>query len=170
MSTSVRRPMRRPVVLAAMLVAAAALAACGSEEADSPQPTPAPVAAPGDAAALVVQTQDRQFTTNIGIWARYDDTKGTPLELGPPADDAKDEAAGGKSMPFAQGTVFWSQATGAKVVRGAVLTTYLDLGGPGGKLGYPISDETVDGEETFSDFEHGRIALAAGEMTVTYTE
>ncbi|WP_298599858.1 hypothetical protein [uncultured Sphingorhabdus sp.] len=48
---------------------------------------------------------------------------------------------------------------GPKVVTGAIGGAYSGTGGPGGKLGLPISDElsTRDGKGRFNRFEHGRI-------------
>lgn len=165
-------PVRRIHRIAAIVAVSAlggVVAACGGSESGAPDAPPeseSAAAQPADAAVLVVQTQDREFSTIVGIWARYDDTRGTPLEIGPPTADAVDEPGGGKSMPFERGTVYWSPTTGAKVVRGALLQTYLDEGGPGGGLGYPVGDETVEGARVFSEFEGWVIALEAGEMSV----
>ncbi|WP_245617422.1 LGFP repeat-containing protein [Amycolatopsis taiwanensis] len=47
-----------------------------------------------------------------------------------------------------------STTTGAWALRGLVLAHYRDLGGPGGLLGFPTSDETwtADGEGSYNDF------------------
>jgi uncharacterized protein with LGFP repeats len=44
-------------------------------------------------------------------------------------------------------------------VRGAILAKFEQLGGPGGVLGFPRTDETatIDGEGRFNHFEHGSI-------------
>lgn len=122
------------------------------------------------ATPLVVQTQDKEFKTITGIWARFDDSQGTPLELGAPLEDARDEPGGGQSMRFAQGTVFWTRATGAKIVRGEILNTYLDVGGPGGDLGYPVSDEASTDGAVRSEFEHGAIELKDAAIRVEYVQ
>jgi uncharacterized protein with LGFP repeats len=56
-------------------------------------------------------------------------------------------------------SIFWSQDTDAHIVAGEILDEYLKLGGPLGKLGYPISDEmdTPDGQGRVSHFEEGYI-------------
>jgi len=41
------------------------------------------------------------------------------------------------------------------VVAGAILSQYLALGGPGGAVGYPLSDATTSGRQTF---QHGTLA------------
>jgi len=49
---------------------------------------------------------------------------------------------GGTAQNYVGGRIYYSPATGAHAVRGAILTHYLALGGPGGLLGLPTSDET----------------------------
>ena len=41
---------------------------------------------------------------------------------------------------FQGGSLYWSSATGARVVAGAVRTGWGSAGGPGGALGYPVTD------------------------------
>ena len=55
--------------------------------------------------------------------------------------------------------IYWSRASCAHVVMGQILNLYLKLGGPKGKLGYPIEDETYSSDHygRISRFEHGEI-------------
>jgi len=55
--------------------------------------------------------------------------------------------------------IYWSRGTCAHVVMGQILKLYLELGGPNGKLGYPIDDETYSPDHygRISLFEHGEI-------------
>jgi uncharacterized protein with LGFP repeats len=70
---------------------------------------------------------------------RYDDLGGTTGLLGWPTGD--DTAVpGGYLTTFSGGTLFWSQATGAKMVRGALLAKYTGFGGPA-VLGFPTADD-----------------------------
>ena len=65
------------------------------------------------------------------------------------------------------GEFFWlaaAQSTGnAYLIKGALLTEYENQGGPSGKLGYPISDPTTGGRQTF---EGGALA-GSPVLTVT---
>ncbi|GAA5188397.1 hypothetical protein GCM10023346_00340 [Arthrobacter gyeryongensis] len=60
---------------------------------------------------------------------------------------------------FQKGVYFWSAATGAHYVKGAIKSTYEGLGWSWGRLGYPTSDESGAwlGNEIRQDFEHGSI-------------
>lgn len=52
------------------------------------------------------------------------------------------------------GSAYWSPATGAWSVRGAIRDHYFSLGGPTGLLGYPVTDESVtpDGAGRYNHF------------------
>ena len=49
---------------------------------------------------------------------------------------------GGVAQNFARGRMFWSPATGARGMWGGLLARYEALGGPGGPLRLPTTDET----------------------------
>ncbi len=119
-------------------------------------------AAPAAGAAaddpIVVKIGEEEFLTNMAIYRRYDDAKETPLALGAPVAPAE-VLEGGKKQDFADGAIFWSPQTGAQIVRGQILATYRDNGGPAGRLGWPVSDEIADGEVIYSDFQRGQIRL-----------
>jgi uncharacterized protein with LGFP repeats len=51
----------------------------------------------------------------------------------------------GTGQNFAGGKIFYSPATGANVLTGQVLAKYESVGGPGGDLGFPTSNETDGG-------------------------
>jgi uncharacterized protein with LGFP repeats len=67
--------------------------------------------------------------------------------------------ADGTVQRFQRGRIYWSAPTGAHLVTGAIAVAYDQLGGPGGVLGFPTSDETVapDGAGRFNDFTVGSI-------------
>lgn len=134
-----------PVAVAMSLV----LGACGIDE------QPAEAAADD---AVVVQIGDARFDTIAAIYDRYDDAKGSPLALHAPVAPAE-QLDGGMMQEYSAGTIYWSPETGAHIVRGQILDTYLDHGGPSGPLGWPVSDETVEGELVYSEFQKGRIRL-----------
>ena len=173
-NTSGRKALAGVVLVGLGVVALSACAgtgqpASGQEPVQAQQTTAGAQGTSSSTAAdtpMMVQTQNESFSTIAGIWARYDDTTGTPLELGGPSGDVREEPGDGRSMPFANGTVYWSPETGAFIVRGEILRTYQELRGPGGDLGYPVDDETNGDGETRSDFQHGSIVLRGGEIRV----
>ncbi|MFI1147443.1 FG-GAP-like repeat-containing protein [Streptomyces sp. NPDC020817] len=59
-------------------------------------------------------------------------------------------AAGGK------GGIFWSTETGAWSVHGSIYATYVSLGGPASRIGYPVTDETNVGDGSVARFNHFR--------------
>ncbi|WP_172800217.1 hypothetical protein [Mycobacterium sp. IS-1556] len=73
---------------------------------------------------------------------------------GPPYQIGED----GLGQNFAGGKIFYSPATGARVVTGQVLAKYESLGGPEGELGFPVSSEADGGLPTAS-----RVARFAAE-------
>lgn len=107
---------------------------------------------------IVVKIGEEEFLTNMAIYRRYDDAKETPLALGAPVAPAE-ALEGGKKQDFADGAIFWSPQTGAQIVRGQILATYRDNGGPAGRLGWPVSDEITEREVIYSDFQRGQIRL-----------
>ncbi|WP_182348832.1 alpha/beta hydrolase-fold protein [Tomitella gaofuii] len=69
------------------------------------------------------------------------------------------DVPGGRAQDFAAGRVFWSAGTGAKIVAGAIGGRYQQVGGPGGDLGLPVSNElaTPDGHGRYNAFQNGSI-------------
>lgn len=164
--------------------AAAESGADGSEATDGAAPdgaapdSAAPDGAAPDSAALedadaadpiVVEIGEEQFATNMAIYRRYDAAKGSPLALHAPLASAE-EIAGGMKQDYTSGSVYWSPEAGAHIIRGQILATYLDHDGPAGDLGWPIGDETVEGEVIYSDFENGQIRLENREIRVVWND
>ncbi|WP_109488503.1 LGFP repeat-containing protein [Occallatibacter savannae] len=58
-----------------------------------------------------------------------------------------------------ESSIYWTERTCAHVVEGQIRSLWLASGGPKGKLGYPISDETLTPDRIgrLSKFEHGEI-------------
>ena len=159
----------RLFVLPVLLCAAVSLASCGEQtpggsKVDAPEGQQQ--AADGGQAEeaadadnpIVVKIGEDEFLTNMAIYRKYDEAKSGPLALQAPTAPAE-EIPGGKKQDFVSGTIYWSKQTGAHIVRGQLLKTYLDNGGPEGKLGFPTGDETTEGETVYSDFQKGRIQL-----------
>ena len=67
-------------------------------------------------------------------------------------------------------SLFWSSTTGAHFVTGDIREAYLKAGGPTGKLGYPVEDET-DLEQfagRLSRFEKGEILWTADDGSILH--
>ncbi|WP_186382894.1 polysaccharide deacetylase family protein [Amycolatopsis rhizosphaerae] len=86
-------------------------------------------------------------------WAALNWEKGF---LGYPTTDEY-AVTGGRAGTFQGGIVYFSPATGAHEMNGAILGQYLQLGGPDSRLGLPVSDEYPVPEGRRSDFQHGSI-------------
>jgi hypothetical protein len=79
--------------------------------------------------------------------------------LGFPLSDETPAAGGGRYSRFQGGEIYWSAATGAFEVHGAILAHWRRIGGER-VLGYPVSDELRAPGDVyrFSNFQHGQIA------------
>jgi uncharacterized protein with LGFP repeats len=88
--------------------------------------------------------------------------------LGYPVTDAAPLANGGKFVHFQGGSVYWSPATGAHVVRGPVRDAWAATGWETGPLGYPTGDLRAVSGGTRQDFQRGYITVsgATGVATV----
>jgi uncharacterized protein with LGFP repeats len=63
--------------------------------------------------------------------------------LSDPVSGVYSTPGGGMAQDYRGGSIYWSAATGAHAVQGAILAEYKALGGPAGVLGYPTTDETT---------------------------
>ncbi|WP_208971036.1 LGFP repeat-containing protein [Kineococcus rubinsiae] len=85
----------------------------------------------------------------------------TGWEAGPLGYPVTDETATpdgrGRFNHFERGSVYWSAATGAFEVHGAIRETWRALGWERGPLGYPVTDEstTPDGRGRYNHFDGG---------------
>jgi len=65
---------------------------------------------------------------------------------------------GGVAQDFAGGRVFWSVATGARSMIGAILARFVELNGTASALGFPTADERpARGGGAYSQFQRGKI-------------
>ncbi|MHB8160420.1 MAG: SpoIID/LytB domain-containing protein, partial [Thermoleophilia bacterium] len=62
-----------------------------------------------------------------------------------------------KYNQFQGANIYWSSATGAHEVHGAILLKYIEYGGSASALGMPVTDEYVSGSGRRSDFQGGYI-------------
>ncbi len=84
----------------------------------------------------------------------------------PVTSDALAPGNGGHVVDFQRGSIYWSPATGAHDVRGAILAAYRTAGGPP-YLGYPTSNDSRDRGVTstpvyYSNFQGGDVVWSAG--------
>jgi hypothetical protein len=86
-----------------------------------------------------------------------------PPGLRNPISDVKDAGNDGFVQEFTSGNIYWHPQIGAKWVYGKILIKYLGLGGPGGFLKYPLTDETgtPDGKGRYNHFQAGAIYCSA---------
>lgn len=83
--------------------------------------------------------------------------------LGAPTTPERDAAHGGRYRRFDHGSIYWSAATGAQALRGAIDWRYRELGGTAGPLRYPRTEHrriSDDGEMV--RFERGTIYFFEG--------
>ena len=86
-------------------------------------------------------------------WASYGWETGF---LGYPSTD-ENPLPGGAFTHFQGGSIYWSPATGARVVRGLIRDAWARQGWETGRLGYPTSDEYDVAGGKRSDFQGGSI-------------
>jgi len=75
----------------------------------------------------------------------------------PVTDETATPDSMGRYNVFERGSIYWTEATGAHEVRGAIRDKWKELGWEAGSLGYPISDEYSVAAGRKSDFQHGSI-------------
>lgn len=105
------------------------------------------------------------------IGERYDGFGGSAGWLGMPITDETGTPDGrGRYNHFENGSIYWTQTTGAFEVHGAIRDKWASLGWETSFLGYPTTDETgaPAGPGRFNSFEGGSIywTAAAGAFEV----
>jgi uncharacterized protein with LGFP repeats len=96
--------------------------------------------------------------------ANQTDAYGTRVQalLGVATSDEVDVAGvpGARVSHFEHGDIYWSPASGAHVVYGAIRDKWLSVGGPTSWLGLPTTDELAapDGLGVFPRDAHGRVS------------
>jgi|GEM_PF-6331639 len=104
-----------------------------------------------------------------GIRAEWAATGWERGPLGYPVTDETGTPDGvGRFNNFQSGSVYWTPATGAHEVHGAIGAKWAAAGWERGPLGYPVTDEYAVPGGRASDFQHGRISwnAATGDVTV----
>lgn len=117
---------------------------------------------PGDTGYLQMAAIRDRVTTLMGEWtsspiyAKWQGTGGDSGTLGGVFDLERDAANGGRWATFngPNRSVYWTSATGAHIVKGAIFGKWDQLGRERSTLGYPVTDElvTADGTGRYNDF------------------
>ncbi len=113
------------------------------------------------------------------IWGVYMQ-QGGPAELGAPTTDELPTPDGvGRFNAFSRGSsIYWTPATGAQPVHGAIRDLWARTGWEAGPLGYPVSGELSGAGGRFSRFQRGTVFWTAaggavavhGEIAAHWTE
>ena len=84
---------------------------------------------------------------------------GAPFDAGAGSGEMDTRNRRGRFRDFQNGSIYWSAATQAHEVHGAIRVKWASLRGSDGFLGFPTTDETgtPDGRGRFNHFEHGSI-------------
>jgi hypothetical protein len=102
------------------------------------------------------------------IRAAYDRFGGSASSLGlPVTDESRTPHAFGAYNHFEDGSIYWSPATGARVVRGSIRAAWAAQGWENGPLGFPTSDEFATETGARSDFPGGSLVFRARTGAVT---
>jgi hypothetical protein len=112
----------------------------------------------------------KAFMVIGAILAKFLATGGTAT-WGFPVSDENDVMAGttviGRVSEFQYCTIYWSGASGAAIIYGEIRNKYRNIGGPGGRLGFPTSDESdVPGAAAparINSFQNGSIVWFGSE-------
>jgi SpoIID/LytB domain protein len=110
-------------------------------------------------------------TENYKRWASDKNVNGS---IGVPT--ASEQVIGsGLYAQFTGGHLYWTKATGSRLLSGAIYNAYKDAGGPSGKLGWPTSDvgkiskakaaSVTSGVETY--FEKGLISCPSATAEIS---
>ncbi|WP_327142018.1 LGFP repeat-containing protein [Nocardia sp. NBC_01327] len=113
-----------------------------------------------------IATRDGEIAVGGTVLAKYNEFKGEAGPLGAPTGPEQDTPGGGISQEFAGGAICSSPTTGTHVVWGEIRKAWDENGGPGGKLGYPTSDETDIPGGKQSEFTGGNITWVNGQTSV----
>ncbi len=85
----------------------------------------------------------------------------------PTSDETAAPANTGRYNTFTAGAIYWSPATDAREVHGAIRVSWQNQGADRSWLGYPTSDEYTTTSGRRSDFQHGYITWTPTEGTTT---
>ena len=107
---------------------------------------------------------DYRDNQSSAIDLKSQDMSHAGIGLGQPTAAEQTSSDGqGRYRVYQNSTVYWTPATGAHEVHGAIREQFIRVGAENSRLGHPISDEmpAPDGVGRVSNFEHGSIYWAA---------
>ncbi|MBF6300765.1 esterase [Nocardia amamiensis] len=123
---------------------------------------------PGAAAEETrIMTPAGEITVSGDIYDKYIQSGGPTGPLGLPLQAQEDGPDEGDFQDFVGGTIAEAKDSEPYVVWGEIRKAWEENGGPGGRLGYPISDEKDIPGGKQSDFTGGTITWVDGTITVT---
>ncbi len=118
----------------------------------------------------ISQRTTQTFEVHGAIWEHYKALGREGSFLGyPTSDETPDSFGTGRLNHFQGGMIYWTGATGAHEVHGAILAEWQALGAERSYIGRPVSDEEVWLSEKLdiggrrNRFEHGEIDWIDGE-------
>jgi uncharacterized protein with LGFP repeats len=134
------------------------------------QPTADDASAPGGGRVAAFAGGSIYYTgaddlraVSAAIQAKYASLGGAGGFLGQPTADETDAPNGGRMATFQGGTIYWSAATGAHEVHGAIRDRYNALGGASSFLGLPTTDElAATSAGRVSHFQNGDLYALLG--------
>lgn len=98
------------------------------------------------------------YTVRGAIKVKYDSLGGTNGLLGSPTMNERcGLVQNGCYQVFRNGSIYWTQATGAHLVRGGIRGLWAQMGYEKSVLGYPLSDEISVSNGVYQQFQNGRI-------------
>jgi uncharacterized protein with LGFP repeats len=86
--------------------------------------------------------------------------------LGAPTSPEAPGAGSTRYVIFTNGAIYWSTASGAQPVTGAIYDAWATLGYEGGPLGLPTSAEIPEPEWIVQNFQHGTLNIDRQNLTV----
>jgi uncharacterized protein with LGFP repeats len=112
-------------------------------------------------------TQDLVESMQGGaICARWLAMGGMKSLLGAPTSPEAPGAGSTRYVIFTNGAIYWSTASGAQPVTGAIYDAWATLGYEGGPLGLPTSAEIPEPEWIVQNFQHGTLNIDRQNLTV----
>ncbi len=101
------------------------------------------------------------------IYARWQEMGGMEGYLGPPTSPETPADGSSRYVTFDKGAIYWSPASGAAPIRGALYNAWATLGFERGALGLPTSAEVQEPEWIVQNFQHGTLNLDRLDSTIT---
>ena len=107
---------------------------------------------------MAAATQSAAAAAQTAISRKHAQLGGDASYLGS-AVSAESTVGSGAERAYQRGRIYWTSATGAWAVRGAILESFRSLGGPRSALGFPRTDElaTPDGRGRYNHFQAGSV-------------